>query len=219
MIKYGKNAIFDPENLDPLNIDRQSVSLIPDNSRVLEIGCATGFVGKYLIKNKNCTVYGVDLGVDEAKAAKKVLTDVILGDIENEKTLKKIQKHGKFDVVYAAALIEHLRDPWIALKTWKKFLRPGGALILSTSNIAHWSTRINIFKGKFEYQQYGILDNTHLRFFTTHTFPKLVEDSGFTVEHFGIDAVGGGRPRISKPLSRFFPNLFAYQMVLKAKPA
>lgn len=217
MIKYGKNIVFSPEKLHPLNIDRQAISLIPENTAVLEIGCATGFVGAYLIKEKNCRVSGVELGVDEAKEARKNLSHVIVGDIEQTETIKKIGTLGKFDIVYASALIEHLKDPWKALEKWKEFLKKDGHLVITTSNIAHWSVRLKILKGSFDYEPYGILDNTHLRFFTTITFKKLVQTCGYTIESFSFDAVGGGYPKASLFLSQFFPNVFAYQMVIKAK--
>jgi len=216
-MKYGtKIKKFDPLSLHSLNIDRQSISKILSDSRVLEIGCATGFMGKYLKNKKNCMVVGVELGIEEAKEAKKVLDDVILGDIESQETLKKISKLGKFDVVFASALIEHLKDPWKSLSEWKSFLKPDGVLIITTSNIAHWSQRINFIQGKFEYQKYGILDNTHLRFFTTQTFRELVKDSGYQIKDFYIDPVGGGYPKISLLGSKFLPNLFAYQMGIVA---
>lgn len=214
MLKYGKNILFDPKKLHPLNVDRQTAELIADNSSVLDIGCATGFLGEYLIKHKGCTVDGVDLGIEEAREAKKKLRNVYIGDIEDKETIRKIT--GKYDVVNASAIIEHLKDPWIALKSWKKFLKKDGHIIVSTSNIAHFSTRLHLIKGKFEYQEYGILDNTHLRFFTYESFQKLLTDCGYRIDSVQIDAVGGGYPRISKILSKFFPNMFAYQTVIKA---
>lgn len=219
MVKYGKNIIFDPEKLEPLNIDRQSAALIPEGARVLEIGCATGFLGKYLIKKKQCEVIGIELGKEEAHIASKVLKKVIQGDIDDKQTISQIKKLGKFDVVYASALIEHLKDPWSSLKIWRQFLKSNGSLIVTTSNITHWSMRLKMIQGDFTYQEYGILDNTHLRFFNTKTFQKLVEDSGYSVSHFAIDPVGGGYPRISRFLSRYFPNTFAYQMLIQAKPS
>ncbi len=218
MLKYGNNtSSFKPEKLHKLNVDRQSASLIENGSRVLEIGCATGFMGEYLIKNKNCTVIGVELGQDEAAIAKKKLTKVLIGNIESDIIKREINALGKFDVVFASALLEHLKDPWDALKTWKKFLKKGGYIVISTSNIAHWSMRLKILKGEFAYQEYGILDNTHLRFFTYKTFQDLMKECGFSIEYLGIDPVGGGYPKISKIGSKIFPNLFAYQMVIKAR--
>lgn len=215
MLKYGKNIIFNPEKLDPLNIDRQSVLFVPQGSRVLEIGCATGFMGKYLQEKKGCRVTGVELGKEEAKTARKYLEKVIEGDIEDPLTVRKIS--GTFDIIFCSAIIEHLKDPWVTLANLRRFLNPNGKLVVTTSNIAHWSTRLQIMQGNFDYANYGILDTTHLRFFTTKSFPRLIADSGFIVEEFLIDPVGGGMPRISKLLSRFFPNLFAYQMLIVAR--
>lgn len=217
MLRYGKNIVFNPGKLDPLNIDRQSIELIPEGSAVLDIGCATGFMGEYLKRMKKCRVVGVEMGKDEARQANKVLDRVIIGDIENENTLSQIKE--KFDVVLASAIIEHLKDPSHALKSWKSFLKKDGFLLLTTSNIAHWSTRLDIIRGKFDYKDYGILDNTHLKFYTTNTFPELVRSANYKIEKFSIDPVGGGFPRISKYLSKFFPNVFAYQILIKALPA
>lgn len=216
MLKYGKNIIYNPDKLDLLNIDRQSVGLVPKESEVLDIGCATGFMGKYLKYEKKCKVTGIDIGREEAKEAFKALDSVIVGDIEETKTLNKIKN--KFDIILASAIIEHLKNPDKALKIWKKFLKRDGFLVITTSNISHWSIRIKTLFGDFSYQEYGILDNTHLRFYNTKTFKELLVNAGYKIDYFSIDPVGGGFPRVSKFLSRFFPNLFAYQMLAKAKP-
>src|SRR3989344_8940263 len=132
MLKYGKDPVFDPETRHFLNIDRQSLSLIPRGSYVLDIGCATGFMGEYLKKEKNCSVIGVELGHDEALQAKKVLDGVVIGNAEDPITFKKIK--GKFNVIVASAVIEHLKDPWGALRLWRSLLAKNGVLIVTTSN-------------------------------------------------------------------------------------
>lgn len=215
MLKYGKNISFNPDKLDLLNIDRQSISQIPPGSSVLEIGCATGFMGEYLIKNKGCTVLGVEYRKDEVRMARGRLNKVIQGDIEDRNTIMRIKE--KYDIVFASAIIEHLKDPWSALRTWRTFLKKTGYLIITTSNIAHWSIRLKILQGKFDYEEYGILDNTHLHFFTIDSFRTLLIDSGYRIDYFSIDSVGGGFPRLSKFFSRFLPNFFAYQMLIKAR--
>lgn len=217
-MKYGKNKIFKLEKLHSQNIDRLSTGFVPPESSVLEIGCATGFMGAYLINKKKCKVVGVEKFPDEAKEAKKVLTKVIQGDIEDNDTLKKISKEGNFDVILASAIIQHLVDPHKALKSWKKFFKKNGRLVITGSNITHWSMRKKVLFGEFEYQEYGLLDNTHLHFFTPKTFKKLITDAGYTIEDYKIDSVGGGFPKVSLLLSKFFPNLFTYQMVIEAKP-
>lgn len=216
MLKYGKGIIFNPDNLDPLNIDRQTAALVPKGATALDIGCATGFFGEYLIKEKKCIVDGVDIGLAEAKEAKEKLRYVILGDIENVETIRKINQ--KYDLIIASMIIEHLKDPWSALKQWKKLLKKDGFILVSTSNIAHWSMRLKLLHGDFKYQRYGLLDNTHLRFFTYDTFQQLVKDCGYTIADLKVDPVGGGQPRLSNFFSNLFPNLFVYQILIKACP-
>lgn len=216
-MKYFSKDKFIPEKLDPLNIDVLSVSFIPKSSKVLEIGCADGFKGEYLINLKKCQVIGVEKDPQASKTAKDRGLTVITGDIEDEKVISEVKSKGKFDVLLATAVIEHLADPWQALKVWQDFLKADGILVISTSNILHWSARLKFLFGKFDYEDYGLLDNTHLRFFTYDSFSKLIEDCGFKVLEYKIDPVGGGLPKLSKALSNFFPGLFAYQMVIKAK--
>ncbi len=216
MLKYGKNKKFNPTALEKLNIDRQTVEFVPEGSRVLDIGCATGFMGEYLKKRKKCFVIGIEHAKDEASQASKVLDGVIEGDVEDIKTLNKVKQ--KFDVIIASALIEHLKNPRQFLKNIKKLLVPSGFVVVTTPNIVHWSIRKKILSGNFEYEDYGILDNTHLKFFTTKTFPQVFREAGYMIDKFSIDPVGGGYPRLSLILSKIFPNTFAYQMLVKATP-
>jgi O-antigen biosynthesis protein len=215
-IKYGYKK-FNPNSLDPENIDRLAVDKIPENSRVLDIGCATGYIGEYLIREKKCLVYGVEKRSDEANIAKKILTEVISADIEQESSVKRILdlvKGEKFDVILATSVIEHLKDQSGFLRNCKKLLKQNGIIAASTPNIAHWTMRLSLLKGNFDYTEYGILDNTHLHFFTVKTFLQLFEKNNFAVKELLIDSVGGGYPRISRILAKWFPRIFAYQILI-----
>lgn len=216
-MKYFSKDKFIPEKLDPLNIDVLSVSFIPNGSKVLEIGCADGVKSDYLINSKKCQVTGIEIDKQASKIASKRGLNMITGNIEEERVISEIKSKGKFDCLLATAVIEHLADPWQALQMWQNFLKADGFLVISTSNILHWSARLKFLFGKFDYEEYGLLDNTHLRFFTYDSFRKLIEDCGFKVLDYKIDPVGGGLPKLSKALSNFFPGLFTYQMVIKAK--
>lgn len=217
-MKYGKfTRKYNPQAFHPLNIDRQSLDQVPKGSKVLDIGCASGFMGEYLQDKKQCTVIGVEMGNDEAKDARKKLSKVVLGDIESKETILKVKKDGQFDVILACAIIEHLKNPTQALITWKSFLKPDGILIITTPNIAHWSMRFSIMRGRFNYSEYGILDNTHLHFFTPDTFKDSIKIAGYKIEKYAFDAVGGGYPKVSLLGSLLFPNIFAYQMLIVAK--
>lgn len=214
-IKYD-NPHFNPTKYSRHHIDRQAVEQVPADSFVLDIGCATGFMGAYLKREKNCVVYGYDRRSPEAKLAAKVLDRMIVGDIEDESSaieVLKLTNGKKFDVILATSLIEHLLNPAAAVLRMKQLLRPNGLLIMTTPNIAHWTTRLMLLRGNFDYTEYGIMDNTHSHLFTAKTFEQLFENAGFEVEHFAIDAEGGGYPRVSIFLANFFPGLFGYQML------
>jgi 2-polyprenyl-3-methyl-5-hydroxy-6-metoxy-1,4-benzoquinol methylase len=148
------------------------------------------------------------------------LDGMIVADIEKDDSYGKIlkaTKKKKFDVVMATSLIEHLGQPDAAVRRMASLLKANGKLILTTPNIAHWSIRWLLLRGKFDYTEYGILDNTHLHLFTMKTFRELFEQNGFHIEDMKIDAEGGGMPRLSLLMAPFFPGLFAYQILIVAK--
>src|SRR3990172_11499299 len=97
-IKYRYQGKFDPEKLAADNIDRLSMEMVPEKSKVLELGAATGFMGEWLKKTKKCKVVGVDIN----PAAKPDIT----GDLEDFSTWRRIKLRGKFDVVLASAILE-----------------------------------------------------------------------------------------------------------------
>lgn len=211
---------FNPELLEKENIDRLAVEQVSSKSFVLDIGCATGFIGEYLRKKKECEVFGIDIRKEEIQVAKKRLQKAIVIDIEKKDSVKKILKetrNKKFDVILATSVIEHLKEYNNALSHMKFLLKPGGIIVASTPNIAHWSMRLELLKGKFNYSEYGILDNTHLHFFTVQTFKEYFEKNGLKVGKIFYDTVGGGFPRISRFLGKFLPNLFAYQILIVAR--
>ena len=220
-IKYHRD-LFDPDKLEKENIDRMGVDRVKSNSYVLDIGCATGAIGEYLEKKKQCKVVGLNISKDEAVIARKRISGIIVGDIENKQFLDKLIKYTvkeKFDVILMMSIIEHLKNPDLVIRKIPQLLKKNGIIIVTTPNIAHWSMRISLLKGNFNYEQYGILDNTHLRFFTEATFRELFGRNDFNIKDYAIDSVGGGRPRISRFLSRFFPKIFAYQMLIVASAA
>ena len=192
---------------------------MPFNSLVLDFGCATGFIGEYLIKNKKCRVFGIEEGKEEAEIASKKLNGVIFSNIDDKNVFNKIRKlnTGKFDVILAMSLVEHLKDLKSFFNLVERLLKKDGYLIITVPNIAHWSMRLKLLQGNFDYTKYGILDETHLHFFTIKTLKNLLENNDFEMGNLNIDAEGGGCPRVSLFLSRFFPNLFAYQILVKAR--
>jgi len=182
------------------------VNWVGKTKRVLDIGCATGYLAEQMKKN-GCYVVGVENDPDAANIAKQYCENVIIGDIEHLKKLPYPKEY--FDVIVYSDILEHLRRPDLVLMRFKKYLATNGHVIASIPNTAIFSVRLKLLFGKFEYEEKGILDKTHLRFFTLKTAKSLFETSGYEV--IEVDYTG--------PASQMkvFPTLFALQFILIAK--
>jgi len=152
-------------------------ALIPDGSSVLDIGCSSGNFGSALIKQKKCTVVGIDIFEDDLKLAAKRLTRVEKRNIETA----EIDDLGKFDIVVMADVIEHLIDPVSALNKIKKCIRKDGLFIFSVPNMANIATRIELLEGRFTYTSYGILDETHLHYYDRVQLEMVLSAAGMKV--------------------------------------
>lgn len=205
-IKYFHSGLFIPSKLRRDNIDRLSTALVPRRSKVLELGCATGFMSRYFRRQLHCQVVGVDLN----PAAKPTL----VGDLNLRSTWNKIKALGQFDVVFASAVIEHLIDPEATLQLIKLVLKPKGKLIITTANIAHWRQRFNLLLGHFDYTDYGTLDRTHLKFYTYYTFQRLIQTAGFKLKTITIDPAGG--LKYFNWLAKYWLNFYAHQVCIEA---
>lgn len=206
MIKYRYKGKFDPAKLAPDNIDRLSTSLVKPNKKILELGAATGFMTKYFRNKLHDKVISVDINPE-------VKPD-ITGDLNEPKTWEQIKAQAPFDVVFASAILEHLPTPGQTLKLIKSVLKPKGELIVTLPNVAHWRARLKmVFKG-WEYEDYGIFDRTHLRFFNFYTAQKLITDGGFSLKKVLLDPAGG--IKYFNWLVRRWPNLYAHQICLYA---
>lgn len=152
-------------------------------NRILELGCAEGLLGESL-KRKGLAseVVGIELVPGAANAAEQRLDRVICGDIELLDHEELGLDVGYFDYIICADVLEHLRNPWSVINWLVTLLKPGGLLVASIPNVRHWSVLLPLaFKGIWQYRSCGILDQTHLRFFTRKTSIQLLEDSGLQV--------------------------------------
>jgi len=161
--------------------DRNSLSVLVDrvkpNSIVLEFGPANGRMTKYMKEQLSCKVYAVEIDENAAKDAEQYTEKIIVDSIENYRWQEEF-KHLRFDYIIFADVLEHLYYPEKVLKSVKEFLRDNGSILVSIPNISHNSIIINLLKNEFNYNPTGLLDDTHIRFFTKKTFDKLIKNIG-----------------------------------------
>jgi 2-polyprenyl-3-methyl-5-hydroxy-6-metoxy-1,4-benzoquinol methylase len=149
------------------------------NKRVLDVGCATGYVAAALA-DRGCDVVGIEGDERAAERARDVCERVVVGDLEDPATIDGLGDD-TFDVVLCGDVLEHLVDPVPVLRRAVEHLRPDGLVIVSLPNIAHVDVRLALLQGHFPYADLGLLDRTHLRFFTATSAHELLEQGGLTV--------------------------------------
>jgi len=158
------------------------ISLIPaGNNKILEIGCGTGNTGKTLKEKKKASkVIGIEIIEQAAKQAEKNLDKVFNTDIE----VFDLQFTAEyFDYIILADILEHLHNPLAILEKLKKYIKKNGWIIASIPNVRYWKViRDLVIKGEWTYRPDGILDDTHLRFFTKKSIIKLFQLAGFSVD-------------------------------------
>ncbi|MBN2622949.1 MAG: methyltransferase domain-containing protein [Acidimicrobiales bacterium] len=197
--------------------------------RVLDLGCADGAIAGRL-RALGHHVVGVDIAA--ADGVKDQLDLFIQADLDAG---LPPGLDGPFDVVIAADVLEHVRRPEQILADLHDLMAPEGVLLASVPNFAHWYPRLRVAVGRFDYDRRGILDQTHLRFFTRRSFERLVGDYGWRVARRGYTGLplevverGGAEDapdagddgalrrlarRVDAAAVRTRPNLFAYQML------
>jgi 2-polyprenyl-3-methyl-5-hydroxy-6-metoxy-1,4-benzoquinol methylase len=178
---------------------------------VLELGCGNGATLKWLKAAGHChTTCGIELFADAAKQAEQGVDCVLQGDIEN---IEPIWPAGHFDLILCLDVLEHLVDPWRVLQRLQTLLRPGGRLIASIPNVRNWhALGPLLLAGRWQYGETGILDKTHLRFFTHASSVQLVAGSGLqvvAVERLPLNQPGKSRlaNRLTLGLLRDFLTL------------
>lgn len=199
---------------------------IPRDARVLDVGCASGYFARRLVEEKGCRVVGIEMDPGVAARAREACERVHVGSLEDRNFLDGVDETA--DVVFFGDVIEHLADARPVLDRARAWLAPGGAAICSIPNVAFWKIRFELLRGRFEYQDVGILDRTHLRFFTRASFERVLGEAGYRVLdarpvcsdrrplHFRMG--GDGPSRAGALLARRLPGLFATQFLFRAVP-
>jgi len=176
--------------------------------RVLEIGCASGQTLNYLKERGAEYTAGVERSPEAAALARaRALSRVIVGDIE---TLDLDLEPASFDLLIAGHVLEHLTDPWQTLRKLRQLLKNRGQLVGALPNVRHHSVVLPLLLwGKWQYQPSGVMDWTHLRFFSRRTAMDLLESTGFRVERVVPDF--GAKSRVANFLTwNVFEDFLSY---------
>jgi glycosyltransferase involved in cell wall biosynthesis/precorrin-6B methylase 2 len=194
---------------------------------VLEVGTATGYLSSEMAK-RGCNVTGIEQDPEMASIAEKYCSKMIVGDVES----MDLSQLGKYDAIILGDVVEHLRNPREFLEKTGKLLNKGGKILMSLPNVANIWVRLNLLFGRFNYSRVGILDESHLRFFTLETSKKIARESGLDVISTNVTPIplplilpstSKGRPlsflhAINWGITRLRKTLFGYQFILVCQP-
>jgi len=193
--------------------------------RLLDVGAADGLLAR-LLTERGWKVTGIEADPVAAKAGAAHCERMIVADLDAGVP----RLDGEFDAIVCADVLEHLRDPASALAALRRSLAASGELVVSIPNVAHVWVRLSLLAGRFDYAERGILDRTHLRFFTRRTLAALVAEAGLSVARMTSTPVPlyqvvpprwHGRAlaavhALSAGSARLLPRLLAYQFVVGA---
>jgi len=193
------------------------LSWVDRNCRVLDVGCGRGQMGNILSEQFGCAVTGIELNPEFARECRGYRR-VILGSAEDSQLFEKLDE--QFDAILCGDVLEHLRDPEIPLRAFHRLLAPNGRLLISVPNVAQIRIRLMLLRGRWDYTPEGIMDETHLRWFTLANLRALVAQCGWVERDFDF-TVGPNFGRVLqrvRRLKRFVPaTLFASQFLLKLR--
>lgn len=170
-------------------VNMMAYSLVrPGTTKVLDIGCGTGLLGKKLKEEKGVeSVIGIEKVPEIAREAKLNIDRVYTTDIETTR-LDNLVKH--FDCIIMSHILHHLRDPWTVIKIYKNYLKDDGYIIASIPNVGHISIIQGLLQGKWEYSTSGLLDVCHMKFFTLEEMTKMFMSSGLKITAIREESAG-----------------------------
>ncbi|MSP38874.1 MAG: class I SAM-dependent methyltransferase [Deltaproteobacteria bacterium] len=202
------------------------LALIGADKKVLEIGPGSGHMTEALVR-QNCVVTCVEVSRDLNSMAGAFCHQMIVGDIE-----LLCQEEGfpgeKFDVILFGDVLEHLRDPAAVLGKLRDHLTATGYLVASVPNVAHASVRLALFNGEFNYNEEGLLDRTHLKFFTIDSLNALLRSAGFSIVELRRTRAGVFNTEVKLSIEKISAGLLrrlmrdaeatTYQFIFSAQP-
>lgn len=185
---------------------------------MLDVGCSSGNFSALVKSKMDVEIWGIEINIEASENAKKHLNKVILGDIMQNISQLPI---GYFDCIVFNDVLEHLYDPWEILVRIKKCLSKDGTIVASIPNVREFSNLYNLLiKNDWEYKDMGILDRTHIRFFTKKSIIRMFNSSGYSIINIeGINRNEGWKWRLLNLLTLgLIKNTGYLQFVSIAKP-
>jgi 2-polyprenyl-3-methyl-5-hydroxy-6-metoxy-1,4-benzoquinol methylase len=183
---------------------------IGSKKKVLDVGCNDGYIGK--LSDKTNAFFGLDSSKACIDKAKKIYEDAVVYDLND---LKKLPWKVRFDLIIFADVLEHTLNPDKVLSFFiNNYFKDDGEIIISVPNIANWQIRLGLLLGKFNYTEAGILDKTHLHFYTFNSAKELVEANNFQI--IGVQS-GSSLFGYILNLFPFLRGLFATSIIVIAK--
>jgi 2-polyprenyl-3-methyl-5-hydroxy-6-metoxy-1,4-benzoquinol methylase len=199
-------------------VRRDILADLPEDrsARILEIGCGTGATGEAALASGRAGYYrGVEFDAESAGRARALLSDVVCANVE---TLDPERLGDGYDVLILSEVLEHLIDPWGLMKALLPRLKPGGRVFASSPNISHHRVIRSLLAGRFDYRPEGVMDRTHLRWFTPASYRAMFEEAGFETLSIGPVAP---YPRKARLLNRLaggrLAHLFQVQIMYKGR--
>ena len=211
---------------NPFGPNAHILCQIAPGSAVLDVGCGRGWLCDLLRREKGCHTTGIEIVEAFVAEAQERCDSIVRADVTDLDAMERVA--GDFDYIVFADILEHIVDPVDLLKRACKKLKPGGKVIVSIPNVAHYSMRLHLLFGQFQYTDEGLLDRTHLRFFTYESSQALLRAAGFKIIHkaMSIFNPAGGHLsplkylhlKLEAYLGKWFPNLIALQNIYTAVP-
>jgi 2-polyprenyl-3-methyl-5-hydroxy-6-metoxy-1,4-benzoquinol methylase len=209
-------------NTCPRGARKEMLERITQGSEVLDVGCWSGAIGTFLGQERAAVVDGVEPELEMAACAANHYRSVYRSTIEQAMEELMTERRHSYDSLLFLDVLEHLVDPRGVLVASHELLRPGGTMLVSIPNVAHWSLRLELLRGRWRYRDNGLLDRTHLRFFTKLTALELVREAGWEP---AWEQVSVGQPpliTLSESGLRMleqWPTLFGVQFLFELRPA
>ena len=195
--------------------------------RILDVGCAAGELGRAFKQAGALEVAGIERSIEAATQAKKLLDRVLVGDVENACLPLEDES---FDWIIFADVLEHTIDPWTALRLYRRYLKSDGRVVASIPNVRFYAIIARLIFNRWGYRESGILDSTHLRFFTLPTIREMFKQAGFEIEKVerkyrlfeDQSRIGRVGATVSRLFCRFIapligPHFFTFQYLIVAK--